>query len=84
MLAEADEIVNVDLTTEDLRKRLEEGKIYPPERIETALANFFKASNLEKLRELTLRELASQIDLRRRETPERGGRSARPTRSWSA
>ncbi len=70
VLAEADQIVNVDLTTEDLRKRLEEGKIYPQERIETALSNFFIPSNLEQLRELTLRELASQIDLRRREPVE--------------
>jgi two-component system sensor histidine kinase KdpD len=69
VLGEADQLVNVDLTTEDLRKRLLEGKIYPPERIQTALENFFKAANLEKLRELTLRELASQIDQRRRETP---------------
>jgi two-component system sensor histidine kinase KdpD len=69
VLGEADQLVNVDLTTEDLRKRLQEGKIYPPERIQTALANFFKEANLEKLRELTLRELASQIDQRRRETP---------------
>jgi two-component system sensor histidine kinase KdpD len=70
VLAEADQIVDVDLATEDLRKRLGEGKIYPRDRIETAFANFFTASNLERLRELTLRELASQIDLRRRETPE--------------
>src|SRR5512143_905761 len=70
VLGEADQLVNVDLTTEDLRKRLLEGKVYPPERIETALENFFKTANLEKLRELTLRELASQIDQRRRETPE--------------
>jgi two-component system sensor histidine kinase KdpD len=69
VLGEADQLVNVDLTTEDLRKRLLEGKIYPPERIQTALENFFKEANLEKLRELTLRELASQIDQRRRETP---------------
>jgi two-component system sensor histidine kinase KdpD len=67
ILAEADEIVDVDLATADLRRRLEEGKVYPAERIETAMANFFTPSNLEKLRELTLRELASQIDLRRRE-----------------
>jgi len=66
VIADADQIVNVDLTTEDLRKRLLEGKIYPPDRVQTALANFFVESNLEKLRELTLRELASQIDLRRR------------------
>ncbi|HLN90991.1 MAG TPA: hypothetical protein VK429_03945, partial [Patescibacteria group bacterium] len=69
VLGEADQLVNVDLTTEDLRKRLLEGKVYPPERIQTALENFFKAANLEKLRELTLRELASQIDQRRREIP---------------
>jgi two-component system sensor histidine kinase KdpD len=70
VLSEADQLVNVDLTTEDLRKRLLEGKVYPPERVQTALENFFKAANLEKLRELTLRELAAQIDQRRRETPE--------------
>jgi two-component system sensor histidine kinase KdpD len=66
VLAEADQIVDVDLTAEDLRRRLEEGKIYPVDRVKTALTNFFTFSNLEKLRELTLRELASQIDLRRR------------------
>jgi two-component system, OmpR family, sensor histidine kinase KdpD len=71
VLAEADQIVDVDLSTEDLQKRLEEGKIYPRERIQTALSNFFRTSNLEKLREMTLRELASQIDLRRRETEEK-------------
>ena len=76
VLAEADEIVDVDLATEDLRKRLEEGKVYPAERVGTALANFFTAANLEKLRELTLRELASQIDLRRREAPQTESGSA--------
>ncbi len=70
VLAEADQIVNVDLATEDLRKRLAEGKIYPPDRVGTALGNFFTESNLENLRELTLRELASHIDLKRRETAE--------------
>jgi two-component system sensor histidine kinase KdpD len=68
VIAEADQIVNVDLSTEDLRGRLKEGKVYTPERIEVALDHFFRTSNLEALRELTLRELASQIDLRRRET----------------
>lgn len=70
VVAEADQVVNVDLTTEDLQQRLEEGKIYPPERVGTALANFFAGSNLETLRELTLREVAAQIDLRRREQSE--------------
>jgi two-component system, OmpR family, sensor histidine kinase KdpD len=72
VVAEADQVVNVDLAPEDLRKRLAEGKIYPRERVATALENFFKTSNLEELRELTLRELASQIDARRRvAAPER-------------
>ena len=71
VIAEADQVVNVDLATEDLRDRLKEGKVYTPERIEVALDHFFKTSNLETLRELTLRELASQIDLRRRDTFEK-------------
>ncbi len=73
VLVEADQIVDVDLATEDLRKRLEDGKIYPQERIATALSNFFIPSNLEKLRELTLRELAAQIDFRRREAKSEAG-----------
>ena len=72
VLAEADQIVNVDVTSEDLSDRLREGKIYPAERIETALANFFKRSNLEQLRELALRELAAQIDLRNRDLADKG------------
>jgi two-component system sensor histidine kinase KdpD len=76
VIAEADQIVNVDLSTEDLRERLKEGKVYTQERIEVALSRFFRASNLEELRELTLRELASQIDLRRRETFEEEASSA--------
>jgi two-component system sensor histidine kinase KdpD len=68
VLADADEIVNVDLTIEDLTDRLKQGKIYPHERVEKALSNFFRKANLEQLRELALRELASQIDLKTRET----------------
>jgi two-component system sensor histidine kinase KdpD len=70
ILAEADEIVNVDLGPEDLQQRMKEGKIYPRERVSTALDNFFKRTNLNELRELAFRELASQIDLKRRSTPE--------------
>ena len=55
VIAEADQLVNVDLTYEDLQERLSEGKIYPKDRIETALRNFFKKTNLDQLRELTLR-----------------------------
>ncbi|MBX7256879.1 MAG: PTS sugar transporter subunit IIA [Candidatus Hydrogenedentes bacterium] len=67
VLSEADQIVNVDVSSEDLRKRLAEGKVYPRERVEGALANFFAPANLEQLRELALRELAAQIDSRRRQ-----------------
>lgn len=62
IIADADQIVNVDITTEDLRSRLKEGKVYTTERIELALENFFKNTNLKQLRELALRELAALID----------------------
>jgi two-component system, OmpR family, sensor histidine kinase KdpD len=68
IVAEADQLVNVDITTEDLRRRLKEGKIYTRERIDTAMDHFFQPMNLEQLRELTLRELAAQIDSRRHDS----------------
>lgn len=77
VIAEADQIVNVDVTAEDLRQRLSEGKIYIAEKIETALENFFRVNNLEHLRELTLRELAAHIDFRQR-TAERDEMTANP------
>ncbi len=67
VLSEADEVVNVDLAPEDLQQRLTQGEIYPEERIASAMENYFQSGNLEQLRELTLRELASQIDFKRRE-----------------
>src|SRR5258706_11505154 len=70
VLADADQVVNIDLVPEDLQRRLREGKIYPKERVVPSLENFFQAGNLEHLRELALRELASQIDSRRRERPD--------------
>jgi two-component system sensor histidine kinase KdpD len=70
VLADADQVVNIDLVPEDLQRRLREGKIYPKERVAPSLENFFRAGNLEHLRELALRELASQIDGRRRERPD--------------
>jgi len=72
VLKQADEIVNVDLSPEDLIKRLDKGKIYPKDRIALASENYFQAPNLEQLRELTLRETASQIDFKRREQHEDG------------
>jgi len=67
VVAEAHELVNVDLTAEDLRRRLVEGKVYTKDRIETALECFFRTTNLEQLRELALRELAAQIDSKSRD-----------------
>jgi two-component system sensor histidine kinase KdpD len=56
ILSLADEVILIDVTPDTLRQRLREGKIYPAERIEAALANFFRAENLFALRELALRE----------------------------
>ena len=60
VLEEADEVVNIDLTAEELIERLKAGKIYRPEKIELALNNFFKAENILQLRELALKEVALQ------------------------
>jgi two-component system sensor histidine kinase KdpD len=66
VLAEADQIVNIDVSAEDLLERLRMGKVYPPERAERALANFFTAPTLTRLREITLSEMAHLIDRRGR------------------
>jgi two-component system sensor histidine kinase KdpD len=67
VLAEADEVVNIDLSADDLQRRLRQGKIYAKDRVASAMENFFASSNLEHLRELTLREVASQLDIKRRQ-----------------
>jgi two-component system sensor histidine kinase KdpD len=59
VLKRADEVVNVDVSVETLRARLRQGKIYDAAKIEQALANFFRKGNLTALRELALRQLAS-------------------------
>ena len=67
ILTKADQIVNIDLPAEDLQERLQAGKIYPRERIEAALANFFTEKNLTRLREMTLTETANYLDRQQRE-----------------
>ena len=57
----ADEVVNIDLTSEDLISRLKEGKIYTADKIQAALSNFFKSDQILQLRELALKEVASQV-----------------------
>lgn len=62
VLAQADEVVNIDLTSDELITRLKEGKIYKAEKIQTALKNFFKSEHILQLRELALKEVASQVE----------------------
>ncbi len=62
VLAQANEVVNIDLTAEELIDRLKEGKIYKAEKINTALQNFFRSENILQLRELALKEVASQVE----------------------
>lgn len=62
VLAQADEVVNIDLTADELILRLKEGKIYTPDKIQTALVNFFKPEHILQLRELALKEVASQVE----------------------
>ena len=57
----ADEVVNVDVTVDELRSRLRQGKIYAAEKVEQSLANFFRKGNLNMLRELALRTTAEQV-----------------------
>src|SRR6478672_11790018 len=76
VLKRADEVVNVDVSVETLRTRLRQGKIYDQAKIEQALTNFFRTGNLTALRELALRQLASDQagkadEYRRREGLER-------------
>jgi len=66
VLAEADQIVNVDVSVEDLIERLKTGKIYPEDRVNSSLENFFTPTNLTRLREITLTEIAHLIDRRTR------------------
>ncbi|MGC4084011.1 MAG: universal stress protein [Vicinamibacterales bacterium] len=60
-LDRADEVINVDVTVEELRDRLRQGKVYKPEKVEQALSNFFRKGNLSTLRELALRAVADEV-----------------------
>jgi two-component system sensor histidine kinase KdpD len=61
-LKQADQVVNLDLAVEDLQERLRAGKIYAADKIPWALENFFKEQNLDRLRELALREVAESVE----------------------
>jgi two-component system sensor histidine kinase KdpD len=81
VVGSADQVVNLDIPAEDLRQRLIEGKIYAPEKIESALANFFTPENLTTLRELALREVASSVERTREELAARESGTAAPARA---
>ncbi len=65
VLARADQIVMIDLPPEALIERLRAGKVYPTERIDAALNNFFRIENLAALREVALREVAQEVSFKR-------------------
>jgi two-component system sensor histidine kinase KdpD len=62
VLEGADEVVNIDLTADELIARLKEGKIYAADKIGIALQNFFQPEKILQLRELALKEVASQVE----------------------
>jgi two-component system, OmpR family, sensor histidine kinase KdpD len=74
ILARADEILLIDVTPEALLDRLRAGKIYPTERIDAALNNFFRVENLSALREVALRQVAAEVGAKRLTTELVGSR----------
>jgi two-component system sensor histidine kinase KdpD len=62
ILREADEVTIIDITPRALINRLRRGDIYKPEKVESALDNFFREGNLSALREIALREVAREVD----------------------
>jgi two-component system, OmpR family, sensor histidine kinase KdpD len=65
VLTRADEVVLIDLAPSELLGRLRAGKIYPPERVDAALNNFFRVENLTALREVALRQVAEEVGAKR-------------------
>ncbi len=74
ILGSADEVVLVDVTPQTLIERLLAGKVYPSERVQAALNNFFKVENLSALREVALRQVAEDIEAKRFPSADAAGR----------
>ena len=74
ILGRAEEVVLIDITPEALLERLRTGKVYPAERIDAALNNFFKIENLAALREVALRQVAEEVGAKRLTTELVGSR----------
>jgi len=79
VLRMADEVVNIDLTADELIVRLKEGKIYDKSKVETALKNFFQSEKILQLREMALKEVASQVE-RKIETEVPRNKALKPER----
>ncbi|MDQ2889616.1 MAG: universal stress protein [Gemmatimonadota bacterium] len=81
VVARADQVINIDLSAEDLRERLTDGRIYDQSKIASALENFFTEENLTTLRELALREVASAVDRTREGIVRREAGKAAPAKN---
>ena len=76
VLSDADDVVLIDITPQSLIERLQAGKVYPAERVPGALSNFFTIANLTALREISLRQVAAEVEAKRLPAP--GTPGARP------
>jgi two-component system, OmpR family, sensor histidine kinase KdpD len=74
VLAAADDVVLIDITPDSLIERLLAGKVYPQERVQAALNNFFKVENLSALREVSLRQVAEEVEHKRNPLQDNGVR----------
>jgi two-component system sensor histidine kinase KdpD len=83
ILQMADEVVNIDLTADELITRLKDGKIYDRAKVETALGNFFQPDKILQLRELALKEVATAVE-RKIETQVAPGAQLKPERFMAA
>jgi two-component system, OmpR family, sensor histidine kinase KdpD len=78
IIGAADEVVLIDITPQSLLERLRAGKVYPAERVQTALNNFFKLENLAALREVALRQVAEEVEAKRIPVDFEPARAGRP------
>ena len=74
VIGTADDVVIIDITPQSLIERLLAGKVYPGERVQAALQNFFKVENLSALREVALRQVAEEVEHKRVVPAESTGR----------
>src|SRR5208283_1875856 len=83
VMKQAEQVVMVDLTPRALLNRLERGVVYPPEKAQRALENFFKESTLVALREIALRQTAHEVEIRQVTLPESNDLVTEPTEKSS-